>query len=361
MFKKLSPVVLIATITACSTPLDRRQANGDHEYLNAKTEGKLVIPEGLKDPDYNDEFKIPSVVATKGKHVGSMLDIRPPLQVLATAEGTRVVEGADNIKVVVESIDPDINLKSEIISTLQSFFVKRDITILKKADNPISFETDWIEKSQIIESSMWGADKVYHLKQRYEFIVNVKPHGRTGDITIKLIDHQENYNGAEQKILLSGEDKRRYTIDMLNSAISYFSTERTALIKAKRKARSLGIATKVISTSEDTHWVSNAPFDKVWQRLRIVLPEVGFEIIDIDTSKGLYFVEFKNNEGFWSSLWGDDHELLLEDGTYRITVEEGDDNTSIIKLRDKENEPLSTEVINSVGPALSKLMEENRG
>ncbi len=360
MLKKISPLVLIATISACSTPLDRRQANGDNEYLNAKTEGKLVIPEGLKEPDYNNEFKIPSVASTTQKHVGAMLDIRPPLQVLATAEGTRVVEGADNIKVVVESIDPEINLKTEIVSTLRSFFAKRDISILKESTDPISFETDWIEKSQIIESSMWGTDKVYNLKQRYKFTVNVKPHGRTGDITIQLVDHQESYNGEEQKILLSGEDKRRYTVDMLNSAIAYFSAEREASIKTKRKERSLGITTKFVSSSENVHWLSNATFDKVWQRLRVVLPEIGFEIVDVDTSKGLYFVEFKNNEGFWSSLWGDDHELLLEDGTYRITVEEGDNDKSIIKLTDKEDKPLSVDVFNSIGPTLSKLMEENR-
>ena len=362
MLKQVSPLVLILAVSACSTPIERRQANGSDGYVNAKSEPKLIIPEGLKDPQYNNEYKIPKITKTAKTNIGNALDIRPPLQVLPTAEGTHVEDAGNGIKIVIESIDSTDNLKQEISSSIKSFLKFKDIKVLKETIDPLTIQTDWIESKEVLESSVWGTDKVYTLRQRYEFDVNIKPHGRTGDVTIKLIEHHEDYNGTEQNIMLTGDDEHRYAVDMLNSAIAYLSKARDKSIKTKRLARSAGISTVFIATPENNqHWVAKSNFDKVWERLRIVLPEVGFEIVDVNTNKSLYYADFKQEAGFWSSLWGDSKELKLENGSYLVIAKKGTlPNTTDIQILTVDEKPLDTESILSISDIFIKMMQENR-
>ncbi|MEC4724224.1 outer membrane protein assembly factor BamC [Shewanella sp. D64] len=370
MLKQVTPLILIAAVTACSSPVDRRQANGGDEYVNALIEPALVIPDGLNTPTYSKEYEIPKFGAKSDVTlVGKMLDIRPPLQVLPMAEGTRVEEGSDNIKIVVESIDNDIDLKKELFDVLKSYLSSKSIAILNEDYEKGIIETDWLESEEIIDSNLWGSDEIYLLRQRYQFHVDVRPHGRSGNISIDLIEHAESFNGEQQDIVLSGEDKRRYTIDMLNNAVAYMSIKRAQSIKAKRIKESLGIDVAVIKGSgpdvegEDvvqSYWLADAPFKRTWERLRIVLPELGFEIIDMDVGKGLYYVNVNDDSGFWSSLWNE-KDLPINEGSYRLQLKEDatKDKTEIY-LHDVENQPLDNAAIEAIYEGLAELMKEER-
>lgn len=363
MLKQVSPLILIAAVTACSTPIDRRQANDvDQQYQDLASAPKLVIPEGLNQPTYSKEYDIPEVGAKVDKMlVGNTLDIRPPLQVLPMAAGTRVEEGDDNIKIMVESIDNDSDLKQEIFDVLKEYFASESVQIRAEDYDAGTFETDWIESSEVVESSFWGSDKVYLLRQRYKYDVDIRPHGRSGNVTISLIEHEESYDGEQQEILLSGEDKRRYTIDILNDSISYMSIKRAQAMKAKRLKQSLGIDVDLISEQdEQAYWLADAKFKRTWDRLRIVLPEMGFEIVDMDSNKGLLYINVVDDSGFWSSLWGE-KKLSLDEGSYRIELKDdsADDKTQI-HLLGADNEPLESEVVIAVYEGFSELMEEDR-
>ena len=361
MLKHLTPVLLVSTLAACSTPMERRQANGNEEYLNAGTgRAELAIPDGLKAPTYSREFAIPELgPKADASLIGAKLDIRPPLQVLPMAEGTHVEEGSESIKIVVESVDNQIDLKREMFDYLLAFLGKRDISVASQDYETGVIDTDWIEYQEVVDSSMFGSDKVYSLKQKYRFDVQVRPHGRTGAIVIELLDHQESYDGDAQDSLLTGEDKRRYTIDMLNSAVAYMSQQRDKALRAKRVQESLGIQVALENT-EQSYYVADADFDKVWNRLRIVLPEMGFEVADMDRSKKLIFINYDEDSGFWSSLWGDE-QLPLEKGGYRLLLENTDDpDKTRILLRSISDEPLDNETISGVYKAFVDLMSEDR-
>ncbi|RLV61231.1 outer membrane protein assembly factor BamC [Parashewanella curva] len=361
MLKKVSPLVLMMTVAACSTTAERRQANGSDNYVNEKNEPKLIVPNGLKQPAYKSEFRLPTLSKDHdSQQVGSALDIRPPLQVLALADGTRVEDNSKGVKVLVETVNNNRDLKGEIESTIESFLASRNIRIVEKTENPLTFKTNWVENTKVVDSSLFGSDTGYTLRQRYEFDVNIKPHGRTGDIVVKLIDHQVQYNGEEQGIKLTDTDMHRYTVDMLNSAISYLRIERIKAIKAARVEQSLGMKVEFKAEQKTAYWLVNAPNTKVWDRLRIVLPELGFEIVDMDVSKNLYYIDYKNETGFWSSLWGDSNKIELKDGSYRLTLEpQGDSSTKII-IRDIENKALSLEQLQSLNKPLMTQMAEKR-
>ncbi|WP_110457947.1 outer membrane protein assembly factor BamC [Shewanella algidipiscicola] len=368
MLKQVTPILLIAAVSACSSPIDRRQANGSDEYVLLESQPKLVIPQGLNQPKYSSEYDIPPVGnKVDTSLVGKKLDIRPPLQVLPMAEGTHVEESSDSIKVVVESIDNDIDLRSEMLDILKAYLNSKSIKMVKEDDEAGIIETDWIENQELIDSNLWGADDVYLVRQRYRFTVNVRPHGRSGNLAIELIDHEERFDGQDQDVILSGEDKRRYTVDMLNNTIAFMSVKRAQLIKAKRLKQSLGIDVSLVKAEStvDTepgasYWLAQAPFNRTWDRLRIVLPEMGFEVVDMDSNKGLYFISVNDDSGFWSSLWND-NKLPLEQGSYRLRIEQDRDNTNTrIYLNDMNDEPLSNEMIETVYQTLADLMQEDR-
>ncbi|MCF1426974.1 MAG: outer membrane protein assembly factor BamC [Shewanella sp.] len=361
MLKHFTPVLLVSTLAACSTPMERRHANGNEEYLNAGTDGaELTIPAGLKAPRYSREFTIPELGPKADVSlVGVKLDIRPPLQVLPMAEGTHVEEGSDSVKVIVESVDNSIDLKKEIYDYLLAFLAKRNIGVASANFDTGIIDTDWIDYEEVIDSSMFGSDEVYTLKQKYRFDVQVRPHGRTGAIVIELLDHQESYDGDAKETALTGEDKRRYTVDMLNSAIGYMSLQRESALRAKRVEQSLGIPV-TLEAAEQSYFVADAGFDKVWDRLRIVLPEMGFEVSDMDRSKKLVFLNYNDDSGFWSSLWGD-QQLPLKKGGYRLLLEATDnpDKTRIL-LRTIGDEPLDNQTIDGIYNAFRDLMSEDR-
>ncbi|MEH6464227.1 MAG: outer membrane protein assembly factor BamC [Shewanella psychromarinicola] len=362
MLKKVTPLLLVAAITACSTPLDRRQANGDDDFVNAETTPLLTIPQGLNTPTYSKEYDIPAVGNKVNKQlVGKNLDIRAPLQVLPMAEGTHIEESNDNIRVVIESIESTTDLNQEIFDVINGYLAKNNIAV-RSEDMAAGFiETDWIENDEIIESNWWSSDKVYQLRQRYRYQVEVKSHGRSGSVAIDLIEHQEFYDDKDQKILLNGEDKRRYTTDMLNNAIAYMSIKRDQAIRAARIEQSLGIKVDLVTNaSESAYWLADASYKSVWDRLRLVLPEMGFDVVDMDNSKGLFYINLEESGGFWSSLWSEE-KLSLKKGNYRLLLKETEDvNQTKILLRDVEDKPLPDESITEVYNIISDLMQEDR-
>ncbi|GGI88384.1 outer membrane protein assembly factor BamC [Shewanella gelidii] len=365
MLKHAIPLTLAVTVVACSTPIERRQANDVAKYSVAKnTEiaAKLEIPQGLKTPTYSKEFNIPNVGAKVDyKLVGERLDIRPPLQVLPMATGTRVEENSDSIKVVIEALNNNQDLKQEIFDVLTAFLTNKQIPVDASDYAAGSIETGWIENEQELESNLWGADKIYKLKQKYRFDVAVRPHGRSGSIAISLLDHEEIFDEKAREIMLTGEDKKRYTIDMLNSAIQYMGLKRQQVLKAQRINDALGIPVSLVNSDvEDTYWSAAAEYKKVWERLRVVLPELGFEIVDLDPNNGLFHVELNDDAGFWSSLW-EDTSLPLKEGRYRVVVQE-DSNPEVtqILLKNDDDERLSADVVEKIYNKFQELMAEDR-
>ncbi|MDF0535758.1 outer membrane protein assembly factor BamC [Shewanella yunxiaonensis] len=364
--KEISLVLAALTVTACTTPLTRRQADGNFDYINAQSTGPLKIPEGLLSPKFSQDYAIPAVGTKSNKAlVGDALDIRPPLQILPMADGTHIEEGADNIKVVVETIDSTVDLKKEMFAVVEGFLKSKDYAIAKEDYDNGVIDTDWIEHDEVIDSPWIGADKVYKVRQRYEFLLEVRPHGRTGNLVINLLDHQQSYNGEDSQVLLNNEDKKRYAIDMLNSTIGYMAKERSRIVQNMRVKQSKGIDVTYVTAASDkdeSFWLADAPLKSTWDRLAIVLPEVGFEVIDMDSAKGLYYVKFNDTSGFWSSLFSDDEIKLKNKDNYRLLVKQDakDSNKTEIRIRDNEDQPLSNDKVESVYKAVSNVMSEDR-
>ncbi|MFQ6372363.1 outer membrane protein assembly factor BamC [Shewanella sp. YIC-542] len=364
--KEISLVVAALMVTACTTPIERRQADGGFDYVNAKTTEPLKIPEGLHAPQYTKEYNVPPLSAKADSSlVGDVLDIRPPLQILPMADGTHVEEGSDNIKVVVEAIDQNTDLKQEMFSVVKGFLKHKGYAIAKEDYTNGVIDTDWIEHEELLDTSWFGADSVYKVRQRYQFKTDIRPHGRSGNLIISLLDHQESHGDDNTPVVLKNEDKKRYAIDMLNSAVGFMAKERAQLQQQMKRQQSKGIAIAYVAPSDandEGYWLSEAPLKRTWDRLSIVLPEVGFEVVDMDSAKGLYYIRFNNDSGFWNSLFSDNNIELDDQENYRllVTAHKADNQKTEIRIRDNEDKPLTQAQVQSVYQAVAEVMAEDR-
>ncbi|MBY5921054.1 outer membrane protein assembly factor BamC [Ferrimonas balearica] len=349
----LAPVLILV---GCATPLERRQASGGFDYLEQPAPTPLVVPAGLDAPRVSREFDVPPLGSSVDRDVvGPRLDVRPPLQVLPLAPGTRLQDSVDSVTVLVESNQDDLDLAHEIHETLLKFLSDQSIGVATDSNGVIV--TDWIENEEVIGKS-WFRDKVYQIRQRYEFDTVVKDHGRSGSITIELVDHEEGLDGIDDSIVLTDADRRRYAIDMLNNAIAYMNFERKQRQATQELLNGRGIKTVLgFDSDENTAFIAEASFDQVWRRMDHVLPLLGFEVRDLDQQLATYFVDFESDSGFWASLWGDNDALPLEEGPYQIRLEPMGERTAITVL-DNEAKPLPTETVTQMYNRFADLLKK---
>ncbi|WP_035386914.1 outer membrane protein assembly factor BamC [Ferrimonas senticii] len=355
MKRSLVAISLVALV-GCSTPLERRQASGGFEYEQAKAGQQLVIPDNLKQPNYSREYQIPQLGSKVDSSIqGARLDVRPPLQVLPLAAGTRLQDGTDSVTVIIEATNNNDNLTADIDNAIIGYLGSRNITIASNQGGVIT--TDWIETNEVIGKS-WFKDKVYQVRQRYQFARNVKDHGRSGSVSIEVIDHQESLDGVDEQIVLTNADKRRYAIDMLNGSISYLNFERNKQQALQELANSRSFSAELgFDADGNSAFVANAPFEQVWTRMQKLLPAMGFQIKDLDRQLGTLFVDYQSDSGFWQNLWGSDDVLPLEPGNYQVKVAEQGESTAITFM-DADAQPLPADKVTAMANTLKELVKK---
>lgn len=347
----------VLALAGCTTSLERRQASGGFEYINAKQSQPLTIPAELDQPNYSSEFAIPKVGDQADMDaLGQRVDVRPPLQVLPLAAGTRVQEDGEAITVVIETTDDERNLASDINQALIGYLGEREIAIASNQNGLIT--TDWIENEEEISTSWWRPDEIYLVRQRYQFDTQIKDHGRSGSVSISVLEHQEGLNDIDDSIVLTDSDKRRYAIDMLNGAISYFNYERKKQNALREIKEGRGFKSELGEDADgNSAFIAKAPFEQVWRRMQHLLPAMGFQIRDLDRQLGMLFVEYEHSSGFWQNLWGNEDALPLEDGAYRVKLVEQEDTTTVTFF-DADAEPLSSEQVAQMAVTFRELVQK---
>ncbi|QSX35299.1 outer membrane protein assembly factor BamC [Shewanella avicenniae] len=364
--KHLSVVIAVLSVTACSTPIERRQPNGTFDYVKAEKQSPLVIPTGLNTPPYSKEYEIPKVGDKVDNAVyGERLDIRPPQQILPLADGTHVEEGSDEIKIVVESIKGSSDLKQEMLSVVEGFLNKYQYKIASEDKQKGVIQTDWIDSSEVIDSNWFSENQVFDIRQRYQFDIEVRPHGRTGYLKINVIESQQSFNGEEKDkaLFLNKDEQERYAISMLNRTISFMSVERENIIRASKVAESKGIAMSFVAAANEDgegYFVADAPLKRTWDRIALSLPEIGLEVVDMDSAKGVYYLAFKDNSSFWDSFFGGKN-MNIKNGNYRLLLKAAEDTSKTeVRFHNASDEKIDAEALKTVYDAIASVVTQDR-
>jgi outer membrane protein assembly factor BamC len=361
MTYKLQIVGLIvgSLLAACSSLEERELASGSFQYVKEQPGQKIQIPEEVDSPKFSDTFKLPAISEDAPKNVvGKELSILSPALVLPVVAGSHVEEGSKSAKVWFDQVDDSEPLDSTIWNSLIRFLEKEGIGIEQFDRDNQRLITEWIVKDESAEKSWysWSASE-RKVGQRFEFFLELKPHGRTAALSADLIEYKEQLT-ADSAEITKARDHRRNEVDILNQVVKNYEFEvKVADVKRYRQIRQ-GLAMDLGFDSDgEPAFVVDAGYDITWPRLLLVLRKLGFDVKDYDKSNGLLFVKYNGpDDSWWTNIWSSDKDKMqLDTKEYRLKVATAGDKTSITML-DEESNPFEVNKLTDLYPTFSKTM-----
>lgn len=354
----LSCLGAVFALTACSSSQERQIASGEFEYLQEAEIISLKVPPGKEQPRFSKDYELPELGERAPKElVGPKLTVISPKLVLPLVSGSHITEGSREAVIWFDQIDDSQPLDETIWNSLLSFLDEQGIGVVKFDKEKQQLLSDWMIIEDDSESSWYSWTKTERsIGQRFEFNLEVKPHGRTAALKVDLRDYLETVND-EVVGDIDHSKARRNEIDVLNNVISHYAKQ--IRIADARRLRQIqqGLSMDLgFNGDGDPAFVVDAKYDITWPRVLLVLRKLGFNVKDLDQSNGLLFVSYSGvDSSWWNDLWGGASELQLEKTDYRLVLKEQGDKTSITFQND-ESVPLPSKVLTEIFQPLSEVM-----
>ncbi|GAC14530.1 outer membrane protein assembly factor BamC [Aliiglaciecola lipolytica] len=355
----LAVCLVVGGLAGCTSLEERQRANGDYDYVDVKEQPRYKVPSDLDTPILQSDYDIPEVGENAPKdQIGDQITVTSPSLVLPLVAGSHVEEGLKEATVWFDQIDDSQPLDTAIWNSVISFLDDRDIGVVNFDKSANLLVTDWmiIEPDQNNSWFNWTrTDR--SIGRRFEFNLDIKPHGRTAKLKVKLRDYLETV-GEDVIADLSFEQSRRNEVEILNEVISHYEKQvRLEDVKRIRQIRS-GFAMEMgFNPNGDPAYMVDGQYDLVWPRLLLVLRKLGFNVKDLDKSTGLLFVNYGGAESsWWDNLFTkNDDQLDLEKTDYRIQVRKQGPKTSFTLLSE-ESEPFEVNKVTELFPAFKEAM-----
>jgi outer membrane protein assembly factor BamC len=348
-------------LASCSSYEKRQIANGDFDYIEESQTQEVKIPENLANPAFTEEFAIPEAGDYRNEPVGESLSVTSPSLVLAIVGGTHVEEGEDSATVWFDQVSDNEALDTTIWNTIINFLEENGIGVnsFDKASQVLI--SDWIINDTSISKGIlgWvGLNKEKHSEGvRFKFTLVLRPHGRSGALTVELIDFLETVDDqvVENNVLF---DEKGAAVDILNRVLLHYDFQNRR--QQARKIREVRDGVEVeqgFDEQGNPAYLVPAQFDIAWARLLLAAQAMGFTVSDIDQSTGYVYVNYQAEGGsWWSSLWGSDGKTLpVEEGDYQFKLLEQNGVTTISVL-DGLGNPVDASIVNALFPEFSNVM-----
>ena len=353
----------ILALAACSSQLEKETASGSYDYLNAKQHEKLKIPEGLEQPDYSEDFALPPVGEEANESlVGREIKIVSPPLVLPLVTGSHVEEGSRSATVMFDKVDDSQPLDTTIWNSLLSYLDEEGIGVDKFDPENNTLVTDWMIITSDDEEGdawyTWSASEK-QVGRRFEFDLEMKPHGRSAALSVQLRDYMET-KGDDVNADINELEERREEVAILNQVISHYEYQ-IQLEDSRRIAKiRQGLNTEMgFNADGDPAYVISAQYDVAWPRLLLVMRKMGFDVKDLDKSTGLLFVTYTGvDDSWWSGLFGSDDKVLEEDD-YRLKVTKAGPEKTVVTFMNDESEPFEANQVSDLYEPFSQVMAED--
>ncbi|MGL6336181.1 outer membrane protein assembly factor BamC [Aeromonas jandaei] len=344
-------VATAAVLAACSTPQDRKMANRDFGYEDARLEGRaFLIPSGLSAPAFNSQFDIPPLPeSSRDGALGAKVDVRPPAQLLTVVPGSQVVQNASEPTIAYYALSTSQSVERDTWSFLMNFLAKYKVTTEKLDQQAGVLQTGWFDNTVALDG--WGEDDDdFKIRQRYQFTVRNDAARHAVNMSVRVLDHEESFDG-ETTTQLSPAEAQRYAVRVLNQFSLYYDSQ----LKSREQHKSNeGMGLELgLDNNELSAWIADGSFEQVWRRLNQVLPGYGFVIKDTQQSLGWIDVEYEAPSAeFWKAKGSEP--FKLEEEKYRFQLGEMAGGKTSITLFDKDKKPVSSGVISQMYISMSE-------
>ncbi|RXJ71450.1 outer membrane protein assembly factor BamC [Veronia nyctiphanis] len=265
---KLSASVVILSLAGCAGGVaDKHQAKDDFSYLETPPLIDLTALPNQQSAAPS-AFKVPS--GNFPGEFGAGVDIRPPLQVLGTIPGARIVNDRRGVTLWV-----DTDKKSDRLwRTATELAANEQFTV--RSQNSEEIETDWVK---------WpngGASEARYM------ISKLSSNKRYG-LRLDVIEWQNSDKGAPNQSV-----RQSFNARMANLITEGYD----ASVRAEARERAVALNKNIpITLGKDRGGlpviIARAPYDIVWERLPGILELIGFEVEYRNRSQGTINAEFE--------------------------------------------------------------------
>lgn len=352
-------LVSLAILTSCSSVEDREVATGSYDYLQEEPGQQIKIPAELDKPDFSDTYKLPSLgKEAPRKYLGRELSVMAPALVLPLVTGSHIEDGSKQATVWFDKVDDSQPLDTTIWNSLLAFLESQGIGVESFDKEKQQLVSDWMVSTESEDDHWYSWSSTERdIGQRFEFNLELKPHGRIASLSVKLVDYKEK-STADATETTEAKDVRRHEVEILNQVIDHYERE-IRLVTAQRiqKIRQGLVLELGVDPEGDPSYIIDSQYDVAWPRLLLVLRKLGFDVKDYDKSNGLLFVKYSGSDaGWWSNLWSkDENALNLDTEEYRFRVAEVGPKTSVTLL-DNESKVLTVDKITELFKTFSRVM-----
>lgn len=358
----VSGILVVSCLTACSSVEERQIASGGFDYVNEQPGQELKVPTDVDSPKFSRAYTLPKLGDGAPQNLfGKKLKIVSPALVLPLVSGSHVEDGSKNATVLFDQVDDSQALDTTIWNSLLSFLEEQDIGIKSFDKQQQVLVTDWMVISETLDDHWYSWSKVEKsTSQRFEFTLDMKPHGRTAALNVRLVDFKQ-VTGNEVVDKLDATDLRTNEVGVLNQIIGHYEYQiRVADAKRIREIRRGAQMELGLDGEGAPAFVIDANYNTAWPRVLLVLRKLGFDVKDYDQSNGLLFVKYNGTDsGWWSGLWSTDANALpLEKDEYRFRMEEQGDKTTLTIL-DNENVAFSQEKLAELYATFARAMADD--
>jgi len=350
----------VLALSGCSSIEDRKLSSGGFKYTEAQVQEPVSIPEGLDEPEFSSEYAIPVVGENAPTNLyGDKLFVSSPALVLPLVSGSHIQEGNKTATVNFDQIDDSTPLDKAIWDTLINFLDQNAIGVDSFDPDKGTLVTDWMLITQEEDSSWYSwSTTESQTGRRFEFTLDLAPHGRTASLNVALRDYLKT---VDDNVVASIEDiqKRDEEVDILNQVIGHYDYQIGLENSLRRQQIMQGLGVEMgFNADGEPAFIVDGAYDIAWPRLQLVLRTLGFNVKDLDKSNGLLFVTYGNEEtSWWSNLFSGD-DALLEEDDYRLKVSSLGEKTSVTFM-DDESAPFGANQIADLYAAFSEAMSQD--
>lgn len=366
MIKNLAWVsgVVSLMLAGCATQQDRITASGSFEYVKASERTHIKIPDDLDAPEFTDDYKIPQNDEFHSEElVGRKLEIASPSLVIPLVNGSHIEEGSKGATVLIDQINDKEPLDKTIWNSLIGYLEERNVSVAYFSPEQGVLRTDWMQINEgedqegWFESFSWFSEKELPSKGQYEFVLKLKPHGRTAELKTQLLAFEKGERSLEQRNSLQ---QRRDEVVVLNRVIGHY--EYLNQLENNRRIAMIRQGLRMEMGFDDdgnAAFVVDAKYDIAWPRVLLVLRKLGFNVKDLDKSNGLIFAQYTDEQiNWWNDLFTSNDAKLLDYEDYRLKVTNLGSKTSITFM-DNTSEPFDAKMVADLFAPFEEVMTED--
>ncbi|WP_100641262.1 outer membrane protein assembly factor BamC [Alteromonas facilis] len=354
-------IALAVVLTGCASKEERELASGSYRYTQMTPGQTISIPEGVDAPEFSKRYELPALGENAPRDlVGEKLRVASPSLVIPSVSGSHIAEGQSSATIWFDKVDDSQPLDQAIWNSLLSFLEEQGIAVDSFDKEQERLVTDWMIVSKEEDDSWyeWTSTES-QIGRRFEFKLDMKPHGRSAALNVELVDYLEQ-KGDDVAANIDAIRERREEVNILNQVISHYDYQIRLATSRKIQQIRQGFDMQMgFDDDGNAAFVIDAEYDIAWPRMQLVLRKLGFDVKDLDKSNGLLFVTYSGaQEKWWEGWFSSNNELLLDEDDYRLQIKALGPKTSVT-LMDDESEPFTANRVSDLFPRFAEVMSEN--